>query len=58
MKFSGHKNAITSLNYDEENNLVLSSAKDGLLKVWDLTIGSCIDTIATGTNEIWCVEKF
>lgn len=61
-KLVGHHNAITSLAFapsyylGEEaspNQYLLSTSKDGLFKMWDLNIQSCVATYASTSNEIW-----
>lgn len=67
LRLEGHKNAITKLMpiklslenkklKNTEMNLILSSSKDGLFKVWDLMIQDCVATFPGSTNEIWSFE--
>ncbi|TKY84971.1 hypothetical protein EX895_006051 [Sporisorium graminicola] len=32
---------------------LLSTSKDGLLKLWDLSLQHCVETVVHGSNEIW-----
>ncbi len=32
---------------------LLSTSKDGLLKLWDLSLQHCVEPSSTGSNEIW-----
>ncbi|CDU24431.1 related to DIP2-Dom34p-interacting protein [Sporisorium scitamineum] len=32
---------------------LLSTSKDGLLKLWDLSLQHCVETMVHGSNEIW-----
>ena len=70
-RLRGHKDQITSLNFlqvpqdtDEANagldqdssNLLLSTGKDSLIKVWDLSSQHCIETHVAQTNgECWAL---
>lgn len=49
-KYVGHKGAIVGLEFVEqgENGLILSLAKDGVFKVWDLNIGQCVESKYVG----------
>ncbi|KRX07433.1 WD40-repeat-containing domain [Pseudocohnilembus persalinus] len=58
-QLNGHKNGITQVMYYELESefsvqqLILSSSKDGLFKVWDIKLASAIETISSQNNEIW-----
>ncbi|KAL4512906.1 hypothetical protein ABPG72_017591 [Tetrahymena utriculariae] len=59
-KLAGHKNAITDLFYYkyQENEFtthefILSTSKDGLFKLWDMSISSSVQTISSLSNEVW-----
>jgi U3 small nucleolar RNA-associated protein 12 len=44
------------LQFDESNSILLSTGKDALIKVWDLTSQHCIETHVTQTNgECWAL---
>lgn len=32
---------------------LLTTSKDGLLKLWDLSLQHCVETVVHGSNEIW-----
>ncbi|EST06247.1 Small-subunit processome, Utp12 [Kalmanozyma brasiliensis GHG001] len=32
---------------------LLSTSKDGLMKLWDLSLQHCVETVVHGSNEIW-----
>ncbi|CAO1633213.1 unnamed protein product [Jaminaea pallidilutea] len=36
-------------------NYLLSTAKDGLLKLWDLSLQHCVETVVPGKGELWSV---
>ena len=37
----------------EAAGYLLSTSKDGLLKLWDLSLQHCIETVVHGSHEIW-----
>lgn len=55
----GHKDQITSLHFlnVNENGVfashILSTSKDTLIKVWDITTQHCIETVVGHRSEIW-----
>lgn len=51
-RLRGHKGNITSLNFVNENWL-LSTSKDGILKLWDLQTQFCVETHVASTGECW-----
>lgn len=51
-KLRSHKDAITGLSYQDENWLI-STSKDGLIKIWDLKVQQCIETHIAHTGECW-----
>lgn len=57
IKFKGHKNMITSIHYYNDNYLI-STSKDGLLKIWDLKVNQCIETHLAHNGESWSMCKF
>ncbi|CCD26035.2 snoRNA-binding rRNA-processing protein DIP2 NDAI_0G02580 [Naumovozyma dairenensis CBS 421] len=64
-KLRSHKDAITGIwcnemqnnGEDDENELdwLISTSKDGLIKIWDLKIQQCIETHIAHTGECWSV---
>ena len=60
MKLAGHTNSITALEVVEiEDSLtakfkviIISSAKDGLIKLWDLQYEQSIETISSDHSEV------
>ena len=68
-RLRGHKDQITSLNFlsrdDLQNqiddsstsrDLLLSTSKDALIKIWDLSTQHCVETHVTQTNgECWAL---
>lgn len=57
IKFKGHKNAITSIYYYNDNYLI-STSKDGLIKIWDLKINQCVETHLAHNGEAWSMAVF
>ena len=73
-KLRGHTDQITSLNlvdgdvtYRErhdsdiiaEDHRLLSTSKDGLIKVWDLSSQTCVEThVAQANGECWALAVF
>lgn len=62
-KFKGHKGQITGLTFLTENqdqladddmeDYLLTTSKDGLIKLWELKSQQCIETHLAHTNECW-----
>lgn len=59
-RLHGHKGVVTSLNFLEESstrypnlNHLVSTSKDSLLKIWDLTTQTCIDTVIASRAELY-----
>lgn len=40
----------------EHKRLLFSTSKDGLLKVWDLALQHCIETVLPGKGELWSLS--
>lgn len=55
IKFKGHRNAITSIYYYNENYLI-STSKDGMIKIWDLKINQCVETHLAHNRESWAMN--
>ncbi|WFD25221.1 beta transducin [Malassezia nana] len=56
-KLKGHNDMITGLAlvpYDNEPaHYLASTAKDGLLKLWDLKLQHCVETAVSGDEQLW-----
>ena len=52
-KLKGHKGPITSLNFDSDRNVLVSSSKDTFIKFWDLTVQHCFKTMTDHILEVW-----
>lgn len=46
----------TSSNQLGYKSLLFSTSKDGLLKVWDLALQYCIETVLPGKGELWSLK--
>lgn len=57
IKFKGHRNAITSIYYYNDNYLI-STSKDGMIKIWDLKINQCVETHLAHNGESWSMCVF
>lgn len=53
-KLRSHKDNITGISLQDENWLI-STSKDGLIKIWDLKIQQCIETHIAHTGECWAL---
>lgn len=56
-KLKGHSDMITGLVFipysDDHAHYLASTAKDGLLKLWDLKIQHCVETAVSGDDQLW-----
>ncbi|EDO19323.1 hypothetical protein Kpol_1036p69 [Vanderwaltozyma polyspora DSM 70294] len=53
-KLRSHKDAISGIWCEGEDWLV-STSKDGLIKIWDLKVQQCIETHIAHTGECWAM---
>ncbi|KAL3231055.1 U3 small nucleolar RNA-associated protein 12 [Nakaseomyces bracarensis] len=53
-KLRSHKDAITGL-WCEDENWLISTSKDGLIKIWDLKTQQCVETHLAHTGECWAL---
>ncbi|AMD18967.1 HBR066Cp [Eremothecium sinecaudum] len=51
-KLRSHKDAITGI-WCEGNEWLLSTSKDGLVKIWDLKTQQCVETHMAHAGECW-----
>jgi U3 small nucleolar RNA-associated protein 12 len=51
---SGHKAAVTALVFGANNKLI-SSSKDTMVLVWDLSLQQCVQTLVGHRHEVWSV---
>lgn len=59
-KLKGHKDQITGLSFlsekpasDELEDWLISTSKDGLVKLWDLKARACVETHVAHSGECW-----
>ncbi|MCO5565596.1 hypothetical protein L7F22_019270 [Adiantum nelumboides] len=50
------KEPSTSSNQSGYKSLLFSTSKDGLLKVWDLALQHCVETVLPGKGELWSLS--
>ncbi|PWN33520.1 WD40 repeat-like protein [Meira miltonrushii] len=50
------KEPSTSSNQLGYKSLLCSTSKDGLLKVWDLALQHCLETVLPGKGELWSLS--
>ncbi|CRG94675.1 U3 snoRNA-associated small subunit rRNA processing, putative [Plasmodium gallinaceum] len=65
-KLEGHNNVVTDIEFIKiksdylndfiSNNLLISVSKDCLIKVWELNIQSCVQTVVDCEEEISCLS--
>ncbi|CAL9738297.1 U3 small nucleolar RNA-associated protein 12 [Monosporozyma servazzii] len=53
-KLRSHKDSITGI-WCEDENWLISTSKDGLVKIWDLKIQQCVETHIAHTGECWAL---
>ena len=59
-KLRSHKDSITGMWLDPEHdeNWLISTSKDGLIKIWDLKIQQCVETHVAHTGECWALSVY
>ena len=59
-KYTGHSSSISSVvffkYFNDSSDYILSSSKDGCLRIWDIDTRRCIDIISTKKNEVLGME--
>jgi WD40 repeat protein len=55
--FTGHGDSVTSISVSRNGRRAISGSGDGSLRLWDLTTGQCLKTLAgqPGSSWITCV---
>jgi U3 small nucleolar RNA-associated protein 12 len=56
LPLSGHKDEVTEVKFIADAKYLVSSSKDTLVKVWDLTTQYCIQTIVGHRSEVWSFD--
>ncbi|KAK9464900.1 WD40-repeat-containing domain protein [Lipomyces arxii] len=58
-RLRGHKEQITGLEFvngeEEDSKWLLSTAKDGFIKLWDLSAQHCLETHVAHRGECWAL---
>ena len=49
----GHQNAVTDLCFVPGTKWLVSSSKDTHIRVWDIDLQTCIQTVTTTASEVW-----
>ena len=55
-RLRGHKDAVTDVAWLDSRGLLFSSSKDTHVKVWQLDIQSCIQTIVGHRHQVWSLD--
>ena len=45
MTFKGHENVVYSLEFFENDDLLVSGSSDGFIRVWSVSRGECIKSV-------------
>lgn len=48
--------SLSNLTSYQQKRYLASTSKDGLLKLWDLSLQHCIETVLPGKGEIWSLS--
>ena len=51
-RLKGHKGPITGCRWLHHGNVLISSSKDTLVKLWDLDTQHCFQTLVNHRNEV------
>ncbi len=54
-RMRGHKDMITSCIFVSNGDQLLTSSKDTLIKLWDLTTQHCVETLVAHNSEVWAM---
>lgn len=54
-KLRSHKDIITGI-YCKDDDWLISTSKDGLIKIWDLKTQQCVETHIAHTGECWAMD--
>jgi U3 small nucleolar RNA-associated protein 12 len=51
----GHKDQVTGVAFINTGQYLVSVSKDGLMKLWDIHMQHCMETMMEHRNEIWAL---
>ena len=51
-KLKGHNNIINCINFNNTSNLIVSGSYDNTIKIWDLGIYECLNTIEQHNKRV------
>lgn len=51
-RLSGHKGAVTQVQFLPDKDVLVSASKDTFIKLWDIATGHCFKTIAGHITEV------
>jgi U3 small nucleolar RNA-associated protein 12 len=55
-RLTGHKGEITALSFLPGNcDFLVSSSKDGLVKIWSIKLQICVQTLTDSKSEAWSI---
>lgn len=65
VRLKSHHDAITGVSFLPHSNesgssahYLVSTAKDGFLKLWDLQLQHCIETVVSGDEQLWSLAVY
>ena len=47
---------ITDVIFFEKKNMLITSSKDSLIKMWDLETQHCLQTVVGHKGEVWSID--
>ena len=53
-----HSDPVTSVDFNRDSSMMLSSSFDGLVRLWDTETGKCLRTIIDNNNPPVSLAKF
>ena len=56
LSFSGHKEPITSICFDQNAYEFVTGSMDWTIKLWDMRSGKCKQTLTSHSDIVWSVK--